>query len=176
VGSNPSTGSEEVKMKVVDRFASALKEFRAFALRANAFDLAIGVALGAAFTAVIQAIVSGLFTPFIGAIFGKQDFSKLYFTLHGSRFVYGLVVNTIVTLFIVAIVLFFVVVKPLNALRRRLGLDRLPHRDRPPGPPMPGLHRGTQRELERGLARRRRPRRASTRRSNRPPQNPHRPT
>jgi large conductance mechanosensitive channel len=123
VDSNPSTGSEEVKMKVVDRFASSLKEFRAFALRANAFDLAIGVALGAAFTAVIQAIVAGLFTPLIGAIFGKQDFSKLYFTLHGSRFVYGLVVNTVVTLFIVAIVLFFVVVKPLNALRRRLGLD-----------------------------------------------------
>ena len=110
-------------MKVVDRFASVLKEFRAFALRANAVDLAIGVALGAAFTAVVQAIVAGLFTPLIAALFGKQDFSKLYFAVHGSRFNYGLVVNTSVTLFIVAVVLFFLVVKPLNALRRRLGLD-----------------------------------------------------
>ncbi len=110
-------------MKVVGRFASILKEFRAFALRANAVDLAIGVALGAAFTAVVQAIVAGLFTPLIAALFGKQDFSQLFFTVHGSRFQYGLVVNTFVTLMIVAIVLFFVVVKPLNALRRRLGLD-----------------------------------------------------
>ena len=110
-------------MKVVDRFASQLKEFRAFALRANAVDLAIGVALGAAFTAVVEAIVAGLFTPLIAAIFGQRNFSKLYFTVHGSHFEYGLVVNTAVTLVIVAVVLFFVVVKPLNALRRRLGLD-----------------------------------------------------
>ena len=63
-----------------------LKEFRAFTLRANAANLAIGFALGAAFTAVIQAIVAGLFTPLIAALFGKQDFSKLYFTVHDSRF------------------------------------------------------------------------------------------
>ena len=110
-------------MKAVTTVASVLKEFRAFALRANAVDLAIGVALGAAFTAVVQAIVAGLFTPLIAAMFGKPDFSTLYFTVRGSRFSYGLVVNAVVTLTIVAVVLFFLVVKPLNALRRRLGLD-----------------------------------------------------
>ncbi len=123
VGSNPSTGSKEDFVRAITTVASVLKEFRAFALRANAVDLAIGVALGAAFTAVVQAIVAGLFTPLIAAVFGKQDFSTLYFSVHGSRFDYGLVVNAIVTLTIVTIVLFFLVVKPLNALRRRLGLD-----------------------------------------------------
>ena len=110
-------------MRPFTSVASVLKEFRAFALRANAVDLAIGVALGAAFTAVVQAIVAGLFTPLIAAIFGKPNFAALFFTMHGSRFEYGLVVNAMVTLVIVAIVLFFLVVKPLNALRRRLGLD-----------------------------------------------------
>lgn len=120
-------------MKSVGRFASVLKEFRAFALRANAIDLAIGVAIGAAFTAVVQAIVAGLFTPLIAALFGQRDFSKLYFTIHGSHFQYGLVVNTTVTLVIVAVVLFFFIVKPLNSFRRRFGFDISP----PPTSPCP---------------------------------------
>lgn len=110
-------------MKAVDRFASTMKEFRAFALRANAVDLAIGVALGAAFTAVVSSIVSGLFTPLIAAIFHQPNFSNLTFTIHGSQFKYGLVVNAVISLLIISVTLFFLVVKPLNALRRRLGLD-----------------------------------------------------
>ena len=110
-------------MKIVDRFGSQLKEFRAFALRANAVDLAIAVVLGSAFTAVVQSIVQDLFTPVIAAFFGQSDFSSLYFTVHGSQFHYGLVVNATVTFVLVAIMLFFLVVKPLYGLRQRLGLD-----------------------------------------------------
>jgi large conductance mechanosensitive channel len=110
-------------MKGISRFSAILKEFRSFALRANAVDLAIGVALGAAFTAVVQGIVSGLFTPLIAAIWGKRSFSGLAFHIHGSTFNYGVVVNDIISLFAIATTLFFLVVKPLNGLRRRLGLD-----------------------------------------------------
>jgi large conductance mechanosensitive channel len=110
-------------VKIASRFTSVLKEFRAFALRANAVDLAIGVALGAAFTAVVQAIVTGFFTPLIAALFRQPNFATLSFEVHGSKFSYGLVVNAVITLFIVSSTLFFLVVKPLNALRRRLGLD-----------------------------------------------------
>ena len=110
-------------MKHLERFGSELREFRAFALRANAVDLAIAVVLGSAFTAVVQSIVQDLFTPVIAAFFGQANFSLLYFTVHGSQFHYGLVVNAIVTFIIVTIMLFFLVVKPLNGLRRRLGLD-----------------------------------------------------
>ena len=98
-----------------------LKEFRSFALKANAIDLAIGVAIGSAFTAVVQSIVAGLFTPLIAAIFGQANFANLSITINGSKILYGLFINAIVTLLMVATVLFFLVVKPINALKSRLG-------------------------------------------------------
>ncbi len=105
------------------KFSSrSLREFRVFALRANAIDLAIAVALGAAFAAVVTAIVNDMFTPIIGAIF-TTDFSKLSFKVNGSTFSYGLVISTVITFLVVAASLFFFVVKPLNALRKRFGLD-----------------------------------------------------
>ena len=109
--------------KFFGRFGSELKEFRAFALRANAVDLAIAVVLGAAFTAVVQSIVQDLFTPVIAAFFGQTNFAKLFFSVHGSQFHYGLVVNAVITFIIVALMLFFFVVRPLNGLRGRLGLN-----------------------------------------------------
>ncbi len=105
------------------RPANTMKEFREFALRANAIDLAIAVALGAAFTAVVNAIVKDMFTPIIGAIF-KVDFSALKFTINGSSFIYGEVINALISFVVVAFALFFFVVKPMNALRRRFGLDQ----------------------------------------------------
>jgi large conductance mechanosensitive channel len=110
-------------MSVRSNVATTLKEFRSFALKANAIDLAIGVAIGGAFTAVVQSIVAGLFTPLIAAIFGQANFANLYFTINGSRILYGLFVNAIFTLLIVAATLFFLVVKPLNTIKRRLGHD-----------------------------------------------------
>jgi large conductance mechanosensitive channel len=98
-----------------------LSEFRSFALKANMIDLAVGVAVGGAFTAVVNAIVSGLFTPLIAAIFGQANFGSLYFTINGSHINYGLIVNALVSLLIVAATLFFFVVKPINTLKRRLG-------------------------------------------------------
>lgn len=109
--------------KFIGRFGSEFKEFRAFALRANAVDLAIAVVLGAAFTAVVQSVVQDLFTPVIAAFFGQTNFATLYFTVHGSQFHYGLVVNAVITFIIVALMLFFFVVRPLNGLRARLGLN-----------------------------------------------------
>jgi large conductance mechanosensitive channel len=113
-------------MESFRRISSLLKEFRTFAIRANAIDLAIAVALGGAFTAVVQSIVAGLFTPLIAAIFGQANFTALYFTINGSKFQYGLFVNAAITLAVVAAALFFLVVKPHNAIRRRLGHDTSP--------------------------------------------------
>lgn len=110
-------------MKIVQGTKTTLKEFRSFALKANAIDLAIGVAIGGAFTAVVQAVVGGLFTPLIAAIFGQPSFAKLYFTINGSRILYGLFVNAIFTLLTVAAFLFFFVVKPIAAVKHRIGRD-----------------------------------------------------
>jgi large conductance mechanosensitive channel len=96
-----------------------LKEFRAFILRGNLVDLAIAVVIGAAFTAVVNALVRDLITPLIAAIFGEPDFGTLSFTINGSQFAYGDFLNAALTFLIVAAVVFFLVVKPVNLLMAR---------------------------------------------------------
>src|SRR3954453_12341814 len=99
-----------------------LKEFRAFILRGNLVDLAVWVVIGPAFTALVNSFVKSIITPLIAAIFGKPDFSGLSFTINGSHFAYGDFFNAVLTFLIVAAVMFFFVVKPVNALldRRRV--------------------------------------------------------
>jgi large conductance mechanosensitive channel len=97
-----------------------LKEFRAFILRGNLVDLAVAVVIGTAFTAVVNAVVRDLITPLIAAIFGKPLFDALAFTINGSRFAYGDFLNAALTFLIVAAVVFFLVIKPVNMLMARL--------------------------------------------------------
>ena len=99
-----------------------LSDFKKFILRGNVVDLAVAVVIGAAFSAVIAAFVADLMTPLIAAIFGKQDFSALYFTLNHSKFRYGSFLNAVFAFVIVAVVVFFAVVVPLTAFMRRLNL------------------------------------------------------
>ena len=97
-----------------------LKDFRDFVLRGNVVELAIAVVVGAAFGAVVSAFVASFITPLIAAIGGKPDFSDLAFTVNGSRFTYGLFFNALLSFLIIAAVVFFFVVRPLNALMARL--------------------------------------------------------
>ena len=97
-----------------------LKEFRAFILRGNLVDLAIAVVIGAAFTTVVNALVRDLITPLIAAIFGQPDFGTLSLTINGSQFAYGDFLNALLTFVIVAAVVFFLVVKPVNMLMARM--------------------------------------------------------
>jgi large conductance mechanosensitive channel len=92
------------------------KEFRGFVLRGNLVDLAVAVVVGTAFTALVNSLVKTIFTPLIAAIFGKHDFSSLVFTINGSRFLYGEFINSLITFLTVSAVMFFFVVKPVNAL------------------------------------------------------------
>jgi large conductance mechanosensitive channel len=91
-------------------------EFKQFVLRGNVIDLAVGIVIGVAFAAVVQAAVSDLLTPLIAAIFGQPDFSRLSFTVNRSRFLYGHFLNALISFLIIAFVVFFFVVKPVNAL------------------------------------------------------------
>jgi large conductance mechanosensitive channel len=97
----------------------AMSEFKAFILRGNVVDLAVGIVIGAAFGAVVAAFVKDLITPFIAAIGGKQDFSSIGFTINKSRFLVGDFINAIVAFLIIAVVVFFFIVKPVNALMSR---------------------------------------------------------
>jgi large conductance mechanosensitive channel len=96
-----------------------LKDFREFILRGNLVDLAVAVVIGAAFGAVVSALVADLVTPLIAAIGGKPDFGALHFTINGSTFRYGHLINAILSFLIVAAVLFFLVIKPVNAFLAR---------------------------------------------------------
>ena len=96
-----------------------LKEFRAFILRGNLVDLAVAVVIGAAFGAVVTALVSDFVTPLIAAVGGKRDFSALTFTLNDSTFKYGHFINALLSFLTIAVVVFFFVVKPVNALLAR---------------------------------------------------------
>lgn len=97
-----------------------LKEFRAFLLRGNVVDLAVAVVIGAAFTGVVNALVTTLLTPLIAAIFGEPDFSTLTFTINNSTFYYGAFLNSLITFLTIATAVFWFVVLPINRLMTAL--------------------------------------------------------
>ncbi len=96
-----------------------LKEFREFILRGNLVELAVAVVIGTAFGAVITALVKDLVTPLIGAIGGQPDFSALTFTINESKFLYGEFINALLAFLIIAAVVFFLIIRPVNALMAR---------------------------------------------------------
>ena len=101
-----------------------MKDFRQFILRGNLVDLAVAVVLGTAFGAVVTALVTDLVTPLIAAIGGKPSFDQLSFTINGSHFLYGAFLNALLAFVVIAAVVFFLVVKPVNALMERLRPER----------------------------------------------------
>jgi large conductance mechanosensitive channel len=109
-------GGETPPLKEDRRMRSWGTEFKQFLLRGNVVDLAVGIVIGAAFAAVVQAAVADLLTPLVAAIFGQPDFNDLTFTINGSVFRYGHFLNVLLAFITVALVVFFFVVKPINRL------------------------------------------------------------
>ena len=107
-----------------------LDDFKKFLFRGNVIDLAVAVIIGAAFTAIVTAIVEGLITPLVGMIFSK-DFSQMTFTINDSTFNYGIVINAVIYFVSVALVVFFFIVKPVQALNDRRARGEEPAEDTP---------------------------------------------
>jgi large conductance mechanosensitive channel len=103
--------------------------FRKFILRGNVVDLAIAVVIGAAFAAVVQALVKDLITPLIGAVGGVPDFSSLSFTVNNSRFLIGDFINALLSFVLIAAIVYYFVVVPVGRL-----LERYSSAPTPPGP------------------------------------------
>ncbi|PKQ36859.1 MAG: large conductance mechanosensitive channel protein MscL [Actinobacteria bacterium HGW-Actinobacteria-1] len=111
------------------------KEFKEFAIKGNAMDLAVGLVIGAAFTAIVNSLVKDIMMPLVGALLGSVDFVNRFFVLREGlpagpyatleaatkagavTLNYGAFVNAVVTFVIVAFVL-FLIVKAMNRLRR----------------------------------------------------------
>ena len=94
-----------------------LEEFKAFAMRGNVLDMAVGVVIGGAFTAIVTALVEDIINPLIGLFF-KADFSDVVIGLGGSSIKIGEFVNSVINFLIVAFVL-FVVIKFVNSLHKK---------------------------------------------------------
>jgi large conductance mechanosensitive channel len=107
-----------------------LKGFRDFILRGNVVDLAVAVIIGAAFNAIVTSGVKDVLTQFIAAVAGKPDFSGVVFKLNGTPIYVGNFLNATISFLIVASVVYFGVVLPLNTLLARL------KKPAPPAPPL----------------------------------------
>ena len=107
-----------------------LKGFRDFVLRGNVVDLAVAVILGAAFNAIVASLVGDVLNPLIAATVGKPDFSTVILHVGGGAIKVGNFFNAVVSFVIVASVVYFAIVLPVNAL-----LARLKKPDAPPPAP-----------------------------------------
>lgn len=92
-----------------------IKEFKEFIARGNVIDLAVGVIIGSAFTAIVKSLTDNLINPLIGIFLGKVDLSNLKFSIGDATFKYGSFLNAIINFFIVAIVV-FILVKIINTV------------------------------------------------------------
>lgn len=103
-----------------------MKGFKQFIMRGNVLDLAVAVVIGAAFGAVVTALVKDLITPLIAAIAGKPDFSAITFEVNGSKFLIGDFINALLSFILIAAAVYFFVVLPMNALMARMRRGEVP--------------------------------------------------
>jgi large conductance mechanosensitive channel len=113
-----------------------LRGFKEFIARGNVVELAVAVVMGAAFGAIVNALVGDIITPLIAAIFGKPDYSKLVLTVHNSKILYGSFISAVISFLLIAIGVYFFIVLPINKLNERARVRRgLPAKvDTPAGP------------------------------------------
>ena len=97
-----------------------LKGFKEFMLRGNVLDLAVAVVMGAAFGAVVTAMVKDLLNPLIAAIAGKPDFSAISVTVNGSKLLVGSFLNDLISFLLIGAAVYFFVVLPVNHLTARM--------------------------------------------------------
>jgi large conductance mechanosensitive channel len=93
--------------------------FKKFLVRGNVVDLAVGIVIGAAFTNVVQALVKDVITPIIGIFGGTPDLSRLTIPIAGQNLLVGDVLNALISFLLVAAVVYFLVVLPINKLMDR---------------------------------------------------------
>jgi large conductance mechanosensitive channel len=100
--------------------------FKKFILRGNVVDLAVGIVIGAAFGAVVQALVKDIVTPIIGIFGGQPDFSSWVLTVGGARLLIGDFLNALLSFLLLALVVYFFVVLPVNKLMDRYKPEQPP--------------------------------------------------
>ena len=95
-----------------------MEGFKKFILRGNVVDLAVGVVIGAAFNSVVASLVKSFLNPIIVILTGNHNFSSLYFSVNGQKVQYGDFINAFISFLIIAVVVYFFVVLPMNKLQQ----------------------------------------------------------
>lgn len=101
------------------------EEFKAFALKGNVVDMAIGVIIGGAFTSIVNSLVNDIFTPLIGVLTGGWDFSNMMVTVGNANVMVGNFINAVISFLIVAVCLFSMV-KAMNKLIKKKEAEPTP--------------------------------------------------
>jgi large conductance mechanosensitive channel len=96
-----------------------ITEFRDFLMRGNLLELAVAFVMGLAFAALVGSFIASFVMPFISMIVGEPDFSELTFTVNDAVFTYGSFITAVITFVSTAAAIFFLVVKPANAMMAR---------------------------------------------------------
>ena len=103
-----------------------MKGFKQFILRGNVLDLAVAVVMGAAFSAVVAALVKDLLTPLIAAVVGAPDFSAIAISVNGSKLLIGDFLNAVIAFLMMAVTVYFFIVLPVNSLMARINRGEAP--------------------------------------------------
>lgn len=110
----------------ISKRAEGMKGFKQFILRGNVIDLAVGIVIGAAFDDVVSTFVASFLTPLIAAFGGAEQFSELYFAVNGIQIRYGDFLNATISFLILAFVIYFLVVLPMNTLEESVKTGESP--------------------------------------------------
>lgn len=97
-----------------------VQEFRDFIAKGNMIDIAVGFIMGAAFTALVGALVDTVLMPIVAIPFGEPNFDAIIWTINGSEILIGSFITALVMFLLVAIAVFFFIVKPYNAYRAKM--------------------------------------------------------
>ena len=103
-----------------------LDGFKKFILRGNVVDMAVGVVIGAAFAGVVNGLTKAFLNPLIKLAAGGEKFSTLQFTIHGTPFPVDEFINACISFILIAVVIYFFVVVPVNALVARMNRGETP--------------------------------------------------
>lgn len=135
---------KEGTRKLKNKARETINDYKKFALKGNAIELAIGVVIGSAFTNIVNSIVTNVITPLISIFTNKVDISSLFIALDGNKYAsidaakeagaaiitYGALINSIINFFILSIIL-YIILKYINSISKKIeSLDKKAHAEK----------------------------------------------
>lgn len=119
---------KDTKKSMKEKTKGIVSEFKEFISKGNVLDMAVGLIVGSAFTAIVTSLVENIFTPLIGLVIGGINFAGISVTVGDANIAIGMFIQAVINFLLTAICV-FIVVKVINSFRRK--------KDEKPAPPKP---------------------------------------